>query len=93
MKRNVFELVEGVVYREVDGNLLILDQQNKRYHCLNETAMSVFLLCDGKHSEGDICSEVGSRYVDDENNIDCDIRNTIKTLIQLELIRATEEID
>lgn len=90
---NKLELVEGVIYREVDGNLLILDQQNKRYHSLNETAMEIFLLCNGKNTIDNICSELAAKYIGDNNDIINDVKNTISTLIQLELIQVRDETD
>lgn len=41
---------EGIVTIEVDGELLIYDRIRDRAHCLNETAATVWKLCDGRTS-------------------------------------------
>jgi hypothetical protein len=39
---------EGIIIREVDGELLLYDRVRDRAHCLNETAAAVWKLCDGR---------------------------------------------
>jgi hypothetical protein len=38
---------EGIITRDIDGELLIYDRARDRAHCLNETAAAVWKLCDG----------------------------------------------
>jgi hypothetical protein len=39
---------EGLLLQELDGELLVYNQQTNRASCLNPTAALVFRLCDGK---------------------------------------------
>jgi hypothetical protein len=44
--------------------LLLYDAKSDEVHILNETAMQVWGLCDGKHEEGQITAELQRRYPD-----------------------------
>lgn len=39
---------EGIITKEVDGELLIYDRARDQAHCLNETAAAVWKRCDGQ---------------------------------------------
>ncbi len=39
---------EGIITKDVAGELLIYDRVRDRAHCLNETAAAVWKLCDGR---------------------------------------------
>ena len=41
---------EGIITREIEGELLVYDRTRDRAHCLNETAAAVWSLCDGRRS-------------------------------------------
>ena len=39
---------EGIIFKEVDGELLIYDIERNKAHCLNSTAALVWQHCDGR---------------------------------------------
>jgi hypothetical protein len=41
---------EGIITKEVEGELLIYDRSRDRAHCLNQTAAAVWKLCNGRTS-------------------------------------------
>jgi hypothetical protein len=45
---------EGLIVRELDGEILIYDSKNNRAHCLNQTAALVWKQCDGRKTAIDI---------------------------------------
>lgn len=45
---------EGIISKEIDGELLIYDRARDRAHCLNETAATIWNLCDGRSSVREI---------------------------------------
>jgi hypothetical protein len=49
---------EGIITREIDGELLIYDRTRDRAHCLNGSAAAVWKLCDGRSSVGDIAAQL-----------------------------------
>jgi hypothetical protein len=44
--------------------LLLYDSKSDQVHILNETAMQIWQLCDGRHDEGEIAAELKRRYPD-----------------------------
>ena len=45
---------DGIITKEVDGELLVYDIAKDKAHCLNETAAAVWQLCDGQTNVGQI---------------------------------------
>lgn len=45
---------EGLIVRELDGEILIYDSKSNRAHCLNETAALVWKHCDGGKTAAEI---------------------------------------
>jgi coenzyme PQQ synthesis protein D (PqqD) len=41
---------EGIIRKEVDGELLVYDLERNKAHCLNESAAAIWNLCDGQTS-------------------------------------------
>ncbi len=39
---------EGIIFKEVDGELLIYDMERNKAHCLNSTAAFIWQHCDGR---------------------------------------------
>jgi hypothetical protein len=52
---------EGIISKEVDGELLVYDLTRDKAHCLNETAAAVWQLCDGRTS----VSAIAERLTED----------------------------
>jgi hypothetical protein len=46
----------GLIIQEVDGEILIYDQETNKAHCLNPTAARVWKYCDGETTLADACS-------------------------------------
>jgi hypothetical protein len=49
---------EGIITKDIDGELLIYDRTRDRAHCLNETAGAVWKLCDGRRSVAEIAGQL-----------------------------------
>lgn len=49
---------EGIITREIDGELLIYDRARDQAHCLNETAAAVWKLCDGQSGIQEISEQL-----------------------------------
>ena len=47
---------EGIITKEVEGEVLIYDRARDRAHCLNESAAAIWKLCDGRRSVGEIAA-------------------------------------
>ena len=49
---------EGIITKEVDGELLIYDRERDKAHCLNPSAAAIWKLCDGRTTTDQIASSV-----------------------------------
>src|SRR6266446_6106868 len=49
---------EGIITKNIDGELLIYDRTRDRAHCLNGTAAAIWKLCDGRRSVGEIAAQL-----------------------------------
>lgn len=59
---------EGMITKEVDGELLVYDRERDRAHCLNATAALIWRRCDGRLNVAEIarsCSESLGAPVDE----------------------------
>ena len=50
---------EGLVVRELPGELVVYDRQRHQAHCLNATAAQVFKLCDGRTTVEELARRLG----------------------------------
>ncbi len=48
----------GLIVKEVDGEILIYDQETNKAHCLNQTAAKVWEHCDGKTTVSQACASL-----------------------------------
>jgi len=55
---------EGIITKDIDGELLIYDRTRDRAHCLNETAAAIWKLCDGRRSVGEIAAQLSGAGAD-----------------------------
>lgn len=53
---------QDVLVQEIDGEVLIYDLSNDKVSCLNETAGSIWKLCDGKRTTADIRDILAQTY-------------------------------
>jgi hypothetical protein len=49
---------EGIITKEVDGELLVYDRTRDKAHCLNPSAAAVWNLCDGQTTVADIAAKL-----------------------------------
>jgi hypothetical protein len=46
----------GLIIQEVDGEVLIYDEESNKAHCLNQTAAKVWRYCDGETTLANACA-------------------------------------
>jgi hypothetical protein len=49
---------EGIITKELDGEVLVYDAARDRAHCLNETAAAIWKLCDGQTTASEIAQRM-----------------------------------
>jgi len=60
---------DGLVVRELSGELLVYDRDRNKAHCLNETAALIWKLCDGQTTVsrmGNLLRDQSTAPVDDQ---------------------------
>lgn len=81
-----FPLRANVRTRLVDGEILLLDDENGYIHQLNETAGFVWNLCDGKLSTNEIAQRFSDEFEVDVVLATNDVIHVVEQLRQLQLI-------
>ena len=72
--------------QEVEGEILVLDDQNGYIHQLNGTAGFVWLQCDGKSTKADIVRRVVEVFDVEDGVADKDVTEIIDRLRDLRLL-------
>jgi hypothetical protein len=86
LKNNRPKKRDNLLYRELDGEGIIYDQENSMVHTLNPTATLIWNYCDGKQSTKDIAKKLIKKYDTSLDNALKDIEKTLKNLKNLKLL-------
>jgi len=81
--------VEGIMVREIGGEVLVLDAGSQRIHHLNETASFVWAQCEHGASEEEIAAELVLRFDVTPDIATRDVRRTLQSLCDLKLLAET----
>ena len=73
---------EGFRVEELDGETLLYFHERKTLVYLNPSAASVWKLCDGLRSTGDIVAMLSEAYPEAANAIGSDVREAIESLVR-----------
>lgn len=76
---------QDLVWREVDGEVVILTSDNKLMHVLNDVGSRIWTLLDGEHSKEDILSMVSTEY-EGAGDVKKDVSEYLNELRQLNLL-------
>jgi len=74
-----------IVLQDVDGESLILDNNENLIHQLNDTATFIWQYCNGKNTVSDIVSLLVGHYNISEEDAVCDVTETIENFKGLNL--------
>ena len=77
---------QDVRIQQVDGETLVLDDQNGVIHQLNQTASFVWLQCDGKSSTTEIVRRLAEEFDVEDDVAARDVSDIIKKLRDLKLL-------
>ena len=78
---------DALVFREVDGEILVLDNRSSQIHQLNGTASFIWQACRQSSSEQDIADAFAAAFHVDEETARSDVANTVQRLRLLNLVR------
>lgn len=79
--------VNGLMEREVDGEILLLDTESNLVHQLNKTASLIWRKCQDGASTGEIAASLAENFDVEEDEARSDVERTIDRFTALRLIR------
>jgi len=83
----VTRLKSGLLVREVDGEILILDAERDQVHQLNASASLIWQHYDSGAEIEEIAKRLVMEFDLDEDKAQCDVRAALEDFRRLELIR------
>ena len=70
---------------------MLYDRARDKIHVLNETAMFIWHLCDGKHTVTDIVEQVGQEFeVAVATSVMEDVERVLASMLRLDLLTSTD---
>ena len=78
----------SVVWRDVDGETVIISSDNKLLHTLNDIGSRIWVLLDGEHDIDKIASIISSEYGEEKEIVKQDLVVYIENLWQFELLEG-----
>lgn len=82
---------EKLVVREVNGDLLVYDQENHTSHCLKRIMVKVWELCNGRNAVNDIANHLENE-LNIPNDQEVDMRGLVWLMLeQLEYFHLIKE--
>ena len=83
---------EGVVWDEVDGEGVLCCDDCHEIHVLNVTALHVWRLCDGKHTESDIVESLESSFSNtDSRTLRGDVARIVLSFHELGILERPDQ--
>ena len=91
MEHMVVEKSDKLIFREIDGEVVIIANDGSHIHMLNETATLIWNCSNKRTSVRQIITEMCEQYDVDEDSASRDVLETIKSLSEKNLIRVFEQ--
>lgn len=91
MEHMVVEKSDKLIFREIDGEVVIIANDGSHIHMLNETATLIWNCSNKRTSVRQIITEMCEQYDVDEDSASRDVLETIKSLSEKNLIRVCEQ--
>lgn len=77
-----------LVWREIDGEVVILSPDNKSMHTFNDIGSRIWILIDGEHDLNDITDIISVEYGEKKEIVRKDLITYIEDLKQLNLLEG-----
>jgi nucleoside-diphosphate-sugar epimerase len=73
-------MASGLAFVEVDGEIVVYDAREGKLRFLNHAAATVFSLCDGSATIGELAQEIADAYEESPETIEPIVRSAIRQL-------------
>ena len=91
MEHMVVEKSDNLIFREIDGEVVIIANDGSHIHMLNETATLIWNCSNKRTSIVQIITEMCEQYNVDKDTASRDVLESIKSLSEKNLIRVCEQ--
>jgi len=81
---------EGVTFREVGGEAVLLNLNTGTYYGLNEVGTFVWQQMDGEHTIDDLVGAICATYAVEQGQAITDVRRLVGELLDAELVRLEQ---
>ena len=81
---------DALVTRNVDEEVLIVDQERDKIHQLTLSAAFIWNQCDGHNSVAEIVTKTSEKFGIDVRQVTKDVNDSLGNLIELNLIKFLE---
>ena len=88
MEQMVFEKSDNLIFREIDGEVVIIADDGRHIHMLNETATLIWKYSDQRTSVEKMIGKMCEEYDVDEDTASSDVFKTIQLMAEKNLIRV-----
>ena len=89
MEQMLIEKSDNLIFREIDGEIVIIADDGSHIHMLNETATLIWKTTNDQTPVREIITKMCDEYDVDEDTASQDISETIKRLSDKKLIRIS----
>jgi hypothetical protein len=88
MEQMVIEKSDNIIFREIDGEIVIIADDGRHIHMLNETATLIWSCSNKRTSVEKIISKMCEEYDVDEDTASSDVLETIQLMAENNLIQV-----
>ena len=82
LKRN-----EDVIWREIDGKIVIIDKDGLATYTLNKTSACIWQSCDGTKGQEEITMDLCAKFDVKPGKAEADVSETIRKFEEMGLLR------
>jgi DNA integrity scanning protein DisA with diadenylate cyclase activity len=93
MKKMYLEKSDNLIFREIDGDIVIISNDGRRIHMLNETASLIWNSADKETTILQIIGKMCDQYEVNKELATHDVMKTIKAMSEKNLIHVLREAD
>jgi hypothetical protein len=89
----ILEKPKGMIFREIDGEIVIITNDGRKIHMLNETASFIWKNIEKKTAISQIIGKICQKYEVNKGRAKYDILKTIKKMSERNLIHILHKAD
>jgi len=81
---------EGVIWREIEDEIVVLKEDGLSVHVLNKTAARIWEMCSGDFGLDEIAANLCERYDVSSEKASADVRNVTAKMVEIGLLKHAD---